>query len=40
MEFKILISHNGSQYVGYWINNERCSKGRMLFINEEIYQGD
>ena len=40
MEFKILISPNGSQYEDYWVNNEQCGKGRILFVNGEIHQRD
>ena len=40
MEFKMLISPNISRYGIYWKNNERGGKKRIIFINQEIYQGD
>ena len=40
METRILIFLNGLLYEDYWVNNERCSKGRMIFVNGENYQGD
>ena len=27
-------------YEGYWVNGERCGKGRMIFCNGDVYQGE
>jgi hypothetical protein len=36
----IMLTSAKDLYEGYWVNGERCGKGRMIFWNGDIYQGD
>ena len=35
-----LVWQDGSKYIGYWTNDQKNRKGRLIYANGDVYEGD